>query len=188
MNTDIAKFVQQKLDDAYYTPDTPVIFNHDWHPLFVYGTLKKGFIRHEVLTSALFVGTGFTRGTGFAMYETTQRDPYPVALPATTETPGAIYGEVYLVSPDVLRTLDFIEYNGVQYGRSYRVVDINNKKSETKVSMPMWIYLSDREVWKEAITKKGVIPCDTFHRKDNSKFKYYLFKNKKGKDVPLRNM
>ncbi len=183
----IDKFVQGRLDDSYYSPDTPVLYNNKWLPLFVYGTLRQGFSRHTLLQHCPYVGSAFTRMTGWVLYRTATQNSYPVLLPALTEQPGAVYGEVYLVSPDVVRELDFVESNGIQYHREYRTIQIHGRGDDAR-TMAAYMYIGNRGVWKDAITKKGLVLCDSFKRKDNSNFRYYLFKKEYNPNVSVQHM
>lgn len=183
----IDKFVQSRLDDNFYTPDMASLYRTKWHPLFVYGTLKQGFCRHTALKNCPFIGTAWSRNTGWCMYRTNNANSYPIVFSPQDETPGSIFGEVYLVPPFIIKTLDLIESNGIQYSRVYRTVDIHNRKLGPR-TMAVWMYLSERSVWKDAIAKKGIVPCEVFKRKDDPKFKYYLFKKEFDTNASLRSM
>ena len=52
------QWVQSRLDDGYYTPDNAKLFRKQWHPVFVYGTLRDGFYRNRLLADCPKVGSG----------------------------------------------------------------------------------------------------------------------------------
>lgn len=172
----VYRFVQSRLDDSYYNPDAAALFQKKWHPLFVYGSLKRGFSRHQTLENSYFIGSAFTRNTGWTMFQMTGKMSYPMIFtPGPQEKPGSVFGEVYLVSPYTIKMLDIIESNGILYNRQYRTVDLHNRDGKA-TTMAVWMYLSERSVWKEAINKGTCVPCEAFSRKDQPNFKYYLYK------------
>ena len=83
-NPSAKTFVQNALDDHFYTPDMAALYTAKWHPLFVYGTLKKGFSRHPILEDSIPLGPALTRGTGWAMFVTHHKHPFPVVFPVTS--------------------------------------------------------------------------------------------------------
>lgn len=69
--------------------------------LFVYGSLKRGFSRHEVLAGQTFLGDAETEPK-YALYDF---GDYPGMTPGAT----AIRGEVYEVTADCWPVLDRVE-------------------------------------------------------------------------------
>ena len=76
--------------------------------VFVYGTLRYGHERHDILENARFVGYGFIKG--FKLYNLE-------FYPAIAKENGIVYGEVYEISPETLKTLDWIEGHPTLYKR-----------------------------------------------------------------------
>ncbi len=74
------------------------------HRVFVYGTLKQGFCRHAALASEKFLGTARTQ----PCYRMVNIGEYP-GLFAVEENGVSILGEIWEVSPSVLKRLDGIE-------------------------------------------------------------------------------
>jgi gamma-glutamylcyclotransferase (GGCT)/AIG2-like uncharacterized protein YtfP len=70
--------------------------------LFVYGTLKRGFAREDLMAGAVFEGVATTQ-RGYALHDL---GAYP-ALVIGSE--GAVVGEVYSVEPEHLAALDRYE-------------------------------------------------------------------------------
>jgi gamma-glutamylcyclotransferase (GGCT)/AIG2-like uncharacterized protein YtfP len=97
------------------------------NPVFVYGTLRKGGSNHFRMAGVDFVGEGKISGRMYKM------DWYP-ALVCGGET--SVNGELYRVSDEVLRHLDFFE--GItpdaseprEYRRVKTLVSLNNGASE----------------------------------------------------------
>ena len=78
-------------------------------PVFVYGTLMKGKSASHTMEDADFLGTAEL--PGYAMYDLGW---YPGIL----EREGSsVHGEVYLVSEEMLKTMDHYEGEGFLYMR-----------------------------------------------------------------------
>jgi len=77
--------------------------------LFVYGTLKRGFCRHQALSGERFLGPARTAPE----YQLVNVGTYPGLLKGT-DTRRSIQGEVWEIRPDTLPRLDRIE--GVDEG------------------------------------------------------------------------
>ncbi|MBC8514609.1 gamma-glutamylcyclotransferase [bacterium] len=81
------------------------------HKVFVYGSLKKGFINDGLLNDSQFVGKGETSLKKYTMFNL---GAFPaVALGGT----DSIKGEVYAVNGRTLAQLDRLEGNGHFYTR-----------------------------------------------------------------------
>lgn len=76
--------------------------------IFVYGSLKKGFLRHSVLENQRYLGTAKTQPK-YKMYQVAD---FPGLK--KSESGKSIWGELYEIDFDCLTTLDGIE--GVCYG------------------------------------------------------------------------
>jgi gamma-glutamylcyclotransferase (GGCT)/AIG2-like uncharacterized protein YtfP len=70
--------------------------------LFVYGSLKSGFLHHDRMRGAAFVGPAVTR-TGYSLVIAGR---YPALVPAGD---GSVAGEVYEVGAALLEALDRFE-------------------------------------------------------------------------------
>jgi gamma-glutamylaminecyclotransferase len=78
--------------------------------LFVYGTLKRGFAREDLMNGATFDGAAMTQ-RGYALYDLGE---YPALVLGTD---GVVHGEVYRVTPEHLEALDRYEGYPELYGR-----------------------------------------------------------------------
>jgi gamma-glutamylaminecyclotransferase len=84
------------------------------HWVFVYGTLKRGFANHSLLSAATYIGefrtsTPYPLVVGGAYFS-----PYLLDIP---DTGARVLGEVYAVCDDALASLDVLENVGVNYTR-----------------------------------------------------------------------
>ena len=98
------------------------------HPLFVYGTLRRGFRNHRLLGDAPFFGTAKTKAR-FAMY--VSGVPYVVLR----EPVSQILGEVYEVDGLLLAELDIHEGHPRFYLRV--LVDV---ALDTGAELKGWLY------------------------------------------------
>jgi len=187
LRTKESEFIQSAVDDAEFTPDAATLFKRNWHPLFVYGTLQKGMVRHSLLSSGVSLGPARTETSAFALlYQKFTKHPYPIALPAMLTSLGSatagrrpigahIQGEAYLIPPDTLANLDFIESNGQVYRRIVSLIHVNAKHPYT---VPCWMYVGIIEHWKPEIANNTLELCDLYARKKDPDFKYYVFTKK----------
>lgn len=70
-------------------------------PLFVYGSLKRGFAHHQLLKRALRLGEARVLGCGLVML-----DDYPALI---SPSRGLVHGELYRVDRPLLGELDEFE-------------------------------------------------------------------------------
>lgn len=98
--------------------------------VFVYGTLRRGFSNHSLLQTSRFAGKGRTEepySLWMAEY------PRVCRRPAT----GPIRGELYLVAPPVLKSLDILEDHPRLYRRELiRIVP------DGAEPVPAWMYFA----------------------------------------------
>ena len=94
--------------------------------VFVYGTLRKGFRNHYLLSSSKFIGYGMTKDK-YSLYA--DGIPYVVKIPNTQ-----IKGEVYEVDKNTLDVLDDLEGHPDFYRRELVDVIVNRK------TIQAWIY------------------------------------------------
>jgi gamma-glutamylcyclotransferase (GGCT)/AIG2-like uncharacterized protein YtfP len=102
------------------------------HYLFVYGTLKRGESRHWILHDFPFLGRA--RAEGFVLYDL---GPFPAMVLGD----GVVYGEVYEVSDEALKALDFVEGSPFLYRRE--LIDV---VFEDGVSLKAWAYVYNGDV------------------------------------------
>ncbi len=80
------------------------------YPLFVYGSLKRGFVHHEELAGAELLGPARTRA-GWALV---RHQGYPALVAHGSER---VSGELYLVGAELLARLDRFEEVPTRYRR-----------------------------------------------------------------------
>lgn len=110
--------------------------------VFVYGTLRKGQIRHGVLKGSLFIGYGFLKG--YDMYNLG-------SFPAIVKGSGVVYGEVYSTNEETLKTLDYIE--GVDCGLYKR--ELKTIELESGEVIEAFVYVFSRSLSGAARIKDG---------------------------------
>ena len=103
--------------------------------IFVYGTLKRGFMLHDALSDSKFLGEAETADEAYAMY-----DGGCPTVSRTEYDPGVIYGEVFEVTDAVLARLDRIEGHPHLYCR---------EQVEIKDHGLCWLYFADFRVERE---------------------------------------
>lgn len=98
------------------------------HPIFVYGTLKRGHMYHNVLRGAEPTPSHAPR------YDLHQGPGYPIACKGS----GSILGELYYVSGKVLVEIDELEQCPELFQRSVTQVILENGST-----IDTWIYTSE---------------------------------------------
>lgn len=137
---------KKKLEEnGQYTRDIPSLNRYDNHYLFVYGTLKRGYLRHATLSGSksIFCGVGVTVDETFDMLIA---DPanFPVIIEYTSqERQLKVKGELWLVDTETLIKIDHMEANGTAYEREQRRVYVG------KECIPAWIYIGISKFWRE---------------------------------------
>ena len=84
--------------------------------IFTYGTLKRGYRNHHLLTDCEFVGEGVTE----PFYKLYHNDSYPCMVEVSEGV--AVKGEIYIVDDKTLKRLDTLE--GVPYLYQRKVLKI----------------------------------------------------------------
>lgn len=111
-------------------------------PVFVYGTLKRGFGNHKkYLGECTYLGQAVTLDY-FDMIDV----GFPVLLPQCTETGYRVLGEVYEAGPAQLLRLDQLEANGRMYLRQPRAIQF----VETDEIITADIYVGMPGIWLES--------------------------------------
>ena len=115
-------------------------------PVFVYGTLRKGYRLNAILEDSYFIGT-FKTEEKFSMFT---MGAFPAVIP--NKDGVQIAGEVYEVTASVLKELDDVEgvpyhyerivVNVIGYGRaymySYRESDTERVQNQKKIHNGDW--------------------------------------------------
>ena len=101
--------------------------------VFVYGTLKRGFCNHALLDEAEFIGEattvepfGFYLGADDYAPEV-EGIPYLYQHPKVTDEAMSVHGEVWEISPTILRQLDRLEGHPNWYRRESIQVQMNSE-------------------------------------------------------------
>ena len=138
-----------------YTPDFLDLKMKEYIPVFTYGTLKVGQRLFGTLSDQIYLGEGYTATQNYLM-ENSEMD-FPVAFDAKVLNPksASLFGDAFLVKPDVLLELDRIECNGEMYRREERWIYLLDQKIGTtrfRPSMRCWVYLGVPDFWRHYTT------------------------------------
>lgn len=159
-------FLLQVKEMLKYTPDAAKLEEKKFHYMFVYGDMKRGHRRLEMLGGAEFYGQGFTK-SAFSMWKKNLgKETFPIPF---TDRDGAtpfckIRGEVFAVPTDVIKELDKHWENGVQFIRKrvrisiphrIQVMDSNAKVVHTSrtrdQTLAPFMYVGVQDYWNELI-------------------------------------
>lgn len=98
--------------------------------VFVYGSLKKGHGNHRCLEGATFVGPGILDNAKML-----NLGAFPGIIPAADID---VFGEVYKITPDILKRLDRLEGHPTFYCR--KLAPIFTDFEETSAPIEAWVY------------------------------------------------
>ena len=118
------------------------------YPIFVYGTLKKGFFNYKrLLKDEQFVGTCFTKRKMFDFWS--MQGVYPAVVPVKRNA-HRVGGELFLVGEDKLANLDLMEFN---YQRVCIPITMRDT-TKAKQFKWAWLYLlsnenTDSQLWHQ---------------------------------------
>ena len=108
--------------------------------LFVYGTLKKGFMFNFYMRGCVYLGEAKVEG-----YELFKHRKFPFIIKGN----GVVYGEVYAVDDYNLKLIDCVE--GVPYLFRRHKAKATMLNSDDNIVVPVFLYvLSDRSLIKES--------------------------------------
>lgn len=142
-------FKNELKEIAKWTSDVPYLNQFENHYVFVYGSLKRGQKRGDLLTQ-----NSKTKFCGVAVTETPEYDVllhvnedtkhnFPVAFSNISKTRNAkIKGELWLVPTETILQMDKIEGNGYLYDRVWTTVHVGTEKVHT------FIYEGVKSFWK----------------------------------------
>lgn len=114
------------------------------YPVFVYGTLKKGYGNHRLLKDAAFAGRAVTNDR-YAMLDA----GFPVLMKAGGERRNVV-GELYKVDQATLERLDRLESKGRMYDRvAIQVKKIPAADNEIPYTYTAWAYIGIPTYWEK---------------------------------------
>jgi len=142
-------FKNELKEIAKWTHDVPYLNQFDNHYVFVYGSLKRGQKRGDLLTKSSktkFCGIGVTESQEYEMLlhvNEDTRDNFPVIFENISKTRNAkVKGELWLVPTDVLLHMDKLEGNGYLYDRTWTTIQVGTERVHS------FIYEGIKSFWK----------------------------------------
>lgn len=137
-------------------------------PVFVYGSLRRGFHNHGFLKGLPYLGSAYTTIEKYEMRDA-GGGSFPVVferepkLKGKKRNPvvGKIRGEVYVVDPKTILALDRLEDNGRMYTRSMQWIFLDeqkiHEKSTIRPSIKCWMYLGEEKFWQGRCSSDPII-------------------------------
>jgi gamma-glutamylcyclotransferase (GGCT)/AIG2-like uncharacterized protein YtfP len=123
------------------------------YPLFVYGSLMKGFGLHWLLEDSISLGRGSMKG-----FDLFSLGAYPCVK--RREEGPLLHGELYLVNQELLRKLDPIE--GAYSRDLYPLVDGRFFGIYVwKGAVPSWAVPLSKGVWDPQNSLKSLTPTES---------------------------
>lgn len=143
-----SRWIAECLEENFHTPDMQDINSNEEHYLFVYGNLKSQQLRHCYLEDENYVGKAYTKYATYGILNYNHgRNKVPYAYSKGLEkAPAFIFGELYVISPQKLAYLDFIESNRLLAKRECIHVITARDYKETVA----WMYMIHPDTFKDA--------------------------------------
>lgn len=153
---------------ATHTPDFLEMKLRGIVPVFVYGTLRRGFHNHHYLEDLPYLGAASTTIEKYEM-----RDAAGGSFPVVFErkmkdgkrknpVAGRIIGEVYAVDPRTMLSLDRLEDNGRMYHRTEQWIFLDEQKIHNNAkfhpSIKCYMYIGNEYFWQG---RAANIPCSS---------------------------
>lgn len=132
------------------TPDFTELKSRGLTPVFVYGTLKKGFGNHHHLESETYLGKAVSVASNFTLRDG-KAFPYMTIAPYGIRDWGQVAGEVYAVDAFTMARLDRLEGNGSFYTREKKYFTLKDQEVLGKngqilrPTLECWVYLVPHE-------------------------------------------
>jgi hypothetical protein len=166
------------------TPDLPYLQSHfQFIPLFVYANERKNFSEQMYTRGYQMVGRGVTADKSFLMFRDTRfHCPLVFDVP-TAPTANRIFGEVYLVSPETILSLDATYERGYCSRRQQVRIEYTNPTDTIKKVYASYatMYTYDWSVFEDRIKNKDLQLHNMFVEQTTGKCAYmWLF----GDDLP----
>lgn len=159
------------------TPDFLDLKARGLTPVFVYGTLKKGFSNHRFLEKETYLGKATSVASNYTL-----RDggsfPYMTIAPYGVTDCGQVSGEVYAVDAFTMAHLDRLEGNGSFYTRTKKFFTLKEQEVLGKNGMILrptlecWVYLVPHEEYSHVELCPNTMSHNQFLRKDIKVFSW----------------
>lgn len=172
------EFFVRKMNNRY-TPDIVNLEKKNGHLLFVYGSLKSNFPRHDLLKGSRFVACALTNNPYALFYDPTRKDDrFPVLLSGRKIHPeGHVVGQVWMVRPETIMMLDRVERQGDLFQRLEMSIQLvtrpPGKEFQQYASLYAWGYMGRASEWWPLIDLKQYVSIPRsklYSQSDEEKF------------------
>lgn len=143
--TSFNKWINSELEQVFYTPDVPEIFNNESHYVFLADIHMHGQPKHGRISTDddyQHLGKAFTKFAtyGIMLLNSTLEPQTPVYFEVVPNKEAAfIYGDLIEVSPELLIELDYYMGNRLMTKRKKIPVVTRHKQAEVTA----WTWLAD---------------------------------------------
>jgi hypothetical protein len=155
-------------EDEKFTPDYAMLQQKAYHRLFVYNEWQSKQSKHHMLgDTAIRCATALTKNSNYVVWKKKLgADTFPFALETTEDQKfghetflgpaGKVAGQLYLVTPEVIKSLDSDVLNTVQFDRKrisvevpYRIKDGGTLSDRYVREFRAWAYIGRSDFWLE---------------------------------------
>jgi len=163
------------LCNSYYTKDLPVLDGYQWHYLFVYDDLRKGYQQHDYLDGADPVShKAYTSENRYEMKylrNLNYKMPY-MKFCTNEERKGYIRGELYRVCTEHLTGIDTLNNTGEMFFRVKLPIIITSHNKQTVLA---WTYIGNESVLQSTFSNKNLWSFHEHNYIGTPQSKFYIF-------------
>lgn len=172
---EIDDILEPAVEASINTPDYPELCKWDSHYVFIYDGMKHGFRRDRHLRDYDCRAVGWTKAQ-FRMWRSKGPNSYGVVMLDQDRTKTApVYGEIYQVRPDTIRSLDWLHSNTWMTRRLRMPIDAIVDAKGTNKQIYAWVYCHLSNYWASRMDRLD--PCDMLTA-NNNKRNYYNYMKK----------
>jgi len=167
-------------ESSQFSPDMTFLDRlYDKVPIFMYGCERTGFSDEVVTSKADSIGFGFTAHPVFNMWISKDHGPIAMTNPTSPDS-SRIYGELFLIRPQDLMTVDMRFTNRVLFNR--RIIHIRwypvthkSVKEKQWCESDVYMYTGEWEYWMHDSQKRKLKLATKFtpHVGDGTPYYYY---------------
>lgn len=154
---EIEQFVDEGIKCVTSTPDMPRLNKMSRHYVFIYNEMKFNFSKHSRFIKEEPIGFGFTKAHfNLLLYDHKEHLRFPLAM-LDPQNPGnrhPLYGELYLLTPETIRKIDYALSNNYMTKRLKMPIEVATNKNGEIRQIFAYVYIHQGMYWDSEIRRK----------------------------------
>ena len=154
---EIEPFIEKGITCVTSTPDMPRLNKMSRHFVFIYDDMKHSFSKHKNYIGQEPIGYGFTKAHfNLLLYDHKEHVKFPLAM-LDPHNPGnrhPLYGELYLLTPENIRKLDYKLSNNYMTKRLKMPIEVCIDQSGEVRQIFAFVYIHQSMYWETEARRK----------------------------------